>query len=264
MGCAVAPTDADNGSPARNTSDPSKESYSPLVAEEIFQKEEFAAQATAGSESVSSTSSALVVETYDVGVIANGSCPNPVQIYMDDEDVSNNSSRTGWVGSTSSATRLNFCRVDGRAFRGTGWCNAGEYAVLKLGTSCPPGSDELSRYFDNEDVLNRNSNSGNIAPSTQSSSGTNLKFCAFTRYPLLKCAANSPNVEFPNVGFSYGVFASPSVYGALQTGTVYTDDEDSANGNSWDLSLLQSFEVTAVQKFLSGSTNTTLKTARVR
>ncbi len=85
--------------------------------------------------------------------------------------------------------------------------------MLKLGTTCPNGSEELIRYFDNEDSGNNNSNSGNIAPSTQSSAGTNVRMCAFTRYPLAKCTADSPLVEFPNVGFSYGVFADTSVYG---------------------------------------------------
>lgn len=263
FGCSAS--DSTDAAAPRNTSDESKEAYAPLANGETFEKVESSAEPTVGTESVGSTSSALAASgTYDVGVIANGTCPNPVTIYMDDEDIGNNSSRTGWYGTISSQTRLQFCRVDGSAFTGTGWCNAGEYAVLKLGTTCPNGSVELSRYFDNEDTNNRNSNSGNITPSTQSSSGTNLKFCAFTRYPLQKCTASSPIVEFPNVGLSYGVFADTTVYGALQTGSVYTDDEDSGNNDSWDLSQLQSWQVTAVQKFMSGSANTSLKTALVR
>lgn len=216
------------------------------------------------AEAVESLDQALVAGAHDVGVLANGACPNPVTIYMDDEDSSNNSSLTGWYGSTNSQTRFQFCRVDGSVFTGTGWCNAGEYAVLKLGTTCPNGSVELSRYFDNEDSGNNNSNSGNIAPSTQNGAGTTLRMCAFTRYPLAKCSADSPVVEFPNVGFSYGVFADPGVYGALQTGQIYTDDEDSGNNNAWNLSQLQSWQVTAVQKFLYGGNNTVLETARVR
>jgi hypothetical protein len=215
-------------------------------------------------EAVESIEQPLVARPNDVGVLANGACPNPVTIYMDDEDSSNNSSLTGWYGSTNSQTRLQFCRVDGNAFTGTGWCNAGEYAVLKLGTTCPNGSVELSRYFDNEDSGNNNSNSDNIAPSTQGGSATTLRFCAFTRYPLAKCSADSPVVEFPNVGFSYGVLADPSVYGALQTGQIYTDDEDSGNNNAWNFSQLQGWQVTAVQKFLFGGSNTVLETARVR
>jgi hypothetical protein len=218
----------------------------------------------ATAESVESLEQPLVAGPYDVGVLANGACPNPVTIYMDDEDSSNNSSLSGWHGATSSQTRFQFCRVDGSAFRGTGWCNSGQYAVLKLGTACPNGSVELSRYFDNEDSGNNNSSSGDIAPSTQGGSATNLRLCAFTRYPLAKCTADSPVVEFPHVGFSYGVFADPAVYGALETGRIYTDDEDSGNNNAWNLSQLQSWQVTAIQEFLYGGSNTYLETARVR
>jgi hypothetical protein len=221
-------------------------------------------ESEASGEALGTVAQPLVAGPNDIGVIANGACPNPVTIYMDDEDSSNNSSLTDWVGSINSQTRLEFCRVDGSAFRGTGWCNRGDYAVLKLGTSCPNGSREVSRYFDNEDSSNNNSNSGNIAPSTQSSSGTTLRFCAFAHYELARCTANSPIIEFPDVGFSYGVFADTTVYGALQTGQVYTDDEDSSNGNRWDLSQLDSWQVPEVQSFLFGGSNTVLKTVRVR
>jgi hypothetical protein len=38
------------------------------------------------------------------------------------------------------------------------------YAVLKLGQTCPNGSSEFSRSFDNGDDDNSNSASGPIAP----------------------------------------------------------------------------------------------------
>jgi hypothetical protein len=265
-GCAVNSTDGgEDPAGGRNTSDDAKESFSPLSESESLEKIEYAADEGSDLQSTGSVSSALAAGgANDIGVITNGPCANPVEIYMDDEDSANNSSRTGWVGSISSTTRLSFCRIDGSAFQGTGWCAAGEYAVLKLGTTCPNGSVEFSRYFDNEDTSNNNSNSGNISPSTQSSSGTRLTFCAFTRYPLAKCTAGSPVIEFPDVGISYGVFADSTVYGARETGSVYTDDEDTSNNDSWDFSKLQGYQVTAVQKIMSGTTNTWLETARVR
>ena len=127
------------------------------------------------------TSALAAAGTYDVGVISGGSCPNPVTIYMDDEDSSNNSSQSGWVGATNSQTRFQFCRVDGSAFKrvASAYCSShwsDSFAVLKLGATCPNGSVEFSRYFDNEDSSNNNSNSGNISPSTQDPGGTPRTF----------------------------------------------------------------------------------------
>ena len=261
IGCgSPGPADESEVIEAQNSSDPSKDDYAPPAAGE----EPSGASNADDSESVGSVSSLLVAGRYDIGVIANGTCPNPVTIYMDDEDSSNNSSRTGWVGSINSQTRFNFCRVDGSVFRGVGWCSMSDYAVLKLGSDCPVGSFEFTRNFDNEDTSNNNSSSGGIAPSTQNSGGTSLKFCAFIHYPLAKCTGGSPPVEFPNVGFSYGVFAQPLIYGALETGQIYTDDEDSGNRNSWDLSKLPSHGPGVVAELMSGSSNTTLKTVRAK
>jgi hypothetical protein len=194
-----------------------------------------------------------------------------VTIYMDDEDSSNNSSLSGWVGATSSQTSFHFCRVDGSAFTGvqTQRCSGSSsdsYAVLKLGTTCPNGSVEFSRYFDNEDSSNNNSNSGNIAPSTQDSGGTRLTFCGFLALSFLaKCTADpGPDLKnFPILGFAYGVFAGPRVATAFESGQIYTDDEDSSNANNWDLSKLESWQVSALQTFMSGGSNTLLNTARV-
>lgn len=275
MAAGCSAVDSDGGvTETRNTSDPTKESYSPLAAGETQAKSEKSAHdgASDGESPGVVTSALTAAGTYDVGVISNGSCPNPVTIYMDDEDSSNNSSLSGWVGATSSQTRFQFCRVDGSAFNNiSSWCatsRANSYAVLKLGTTCPNGSVEFSRYFDNEDSGNNNSNSGNIAPSTQSSSGTRLTFCGFLQDNLNgdRCAWPTSPLDlknFPILGFAYGVFAGSSVALAFESGQIYTDDEDSGNANNWDLSKLNSWQVSAVQSFMSGGSNTQLGTARV-
>jgi hypothetical protein len=273
VGCSAA--DSDGGlATTRNTSDPTKESYSPLAAGETQGKAETSVygDAGAGDEATGEATSALTAAgTYDVGVIAGGSCPNPVTIYMDDEDSSNNSSLSGWVGATSSQTRFQFCRVDGSEFHRVrqSLCNSTSsesYAVLKLGTTCPNGSVEFSRYFDNEDSGNNNSNSGNIAPSTQDSGGTRLTFCGFLASTFLTKCTPSPVPElknFPILGFAYGVFGSQYVPTAFESGQIYTDDEDSSNSNNWDLSQVDSRDVSAIQRFMSGDSNTQLSIARV-
>lgn len=192
---------------------------------------------------------------------------------MDDEDNANSSSLTGWVGATSSQTRLQFCRVDGRAFKSlSSFCTSrstNSYAVLKLGTTCPNGSVEFSRYFDNEDSSNNNSNSGNIAPSTQDSGGTRLTFCGFmqdTTAVQVSCLRPTSPLNlnnFPILGFAYGVFAHPSIATAFESGQIRTDDEDSSNANRWELSKFVSWEVSALQGFMSGGSDTQLMTARV-
>jgi hypothetical protein len=275
VGCSAV--DSGGGLAAtRNTSDPTKESYSPLAAGETLGKVETSVHGDAGDgeEPTGEVTSALTAAgTYDVGVISGGSCPNPVTIYMDDEDSSNNSSLSGWVGATSSQTRFQFCRVDGSAFKNiSSWCSTvrtNSYAVLKLGTTCPNGSVEFSRYFDNEDSGNNNSNSGNISPSTQDSGGTRLKFCGFLQdNPTvdIRCAWPTSPLDlnnFPILGFAYGVFAGPRVATAFESGAIYTDDEDSSNSNNWDLSNLASWQVSAIQGFMSGGSSTQLTTARV-
>lgn len=188
--------------------------------------------------------------TFDVGVIpgAGEVCPagsDEVIIRMDDEDTGNTSSRNGWVGKTNANegqanTRLYFCRVDGTLFRPFSTiADLGnmrdDYAVLKLGTACPPGSVQFSRFFDNEDTSNTNFFAGNIAPNV-SAANTRLFFCAFRAAQL-----NDPTInEFPILGpgFSYGVFGpedfehTPDLL-AHPIGTIRTDDEDTNNGNTY-------------------------------
>jgi hypothetical protein len=183
---------------------------------------------------------------FEVGVIPDlgVGCPAgsaEIVIRMDDEDDGNTSSRSGFVGKTnsgetSSATRFYFCKVDGTLFKPFSTSTSAadqrdDYAVLKLGTTCPAGSQEFSRHFDNEDSDNRNFFTGVISPNV-SNQDTTLYFCLF-RYAASGVATMS---AFPNLGsgFRYGVFG-PSDFnrGALAFGTIRSDDEDSGNTSTY-------------------------------
>ncbi len=204
-------------------------------------------------------------KSQDVGVIpASQSCPTDselISIYMDDEDSNNANSHSGWIGATNSTsnTRFYFCRTRGDAFKPlTTTSNSSKvYAVLKLGQQCPTGSVEFSRYFDNEDSSNNNSwyasISSNISPNS-STSNTRLVFCLFT-------TGSQTMSGFPNLGINYGVFAASNLSGALSTGTVHTDDEDSSNNNSYTVDSSYSSLATAI---VSSGKNTDIRMARVK
>lgn len=182
----------------------------------------------------------------DVGVIPDvrGSCPEPseVKIYMDNEDTNNSNSAQGWIGAISSGrnTMLEFCKVDGRALKGlrapsTGSAN---YAVLKLGDRCPAGSEEFVRYHDdqNQPPLNISWMAGEVGPTRQNFgglTGTLLHWCLFEQ---VGGGSGAPVMNaFPSLGFRYGVVAARDFIAAERTGSVYTDDEDTGNGNLlWD------------------------------
>jgi len=171
----------------------------------------------------------------DVGVIpdADTACPGATEtIYMDDEDDSNNNSHSGWNGSwvSNKNTRMTFCRVAGSSLKhfGTTTSRLHDYAVLRLGATCPNGSSQFSRYFDNEDDNNANWKIGDIRPSVSGSGGTRLEFCVFSG------SSNSAQrmTALPSLGFSYGVLAAPEFTHARTYGMVRTDDEDDSNNNS--------------------------------
>ncbi|HEX6292208.1 MAG TPA: hypothetical protein VFZ66_23670 [Herpetosiphonaceae bacterium] len=194
-----------------------------------------------------------------VGVIpSTGSCPTGqlVTIHMDDEDNNNANGRGGWIGATTSTnnTTFRFCRVPGSLFRALSTTNQPQrhYAVLKLGSVCPAGSVEFGRYFDNEDNNNQNWSSGPITPNV-STNNTTLRFCLFR-------AASTTMSAFPNLGFSYGVFAPASFSQALATGYVYTDDEDWWNANGY---MAGSGWISDAQQIVSGGSNTLIRLARV-
>lgn len=181
---------------------------------------------------------------YEVGVIkTEGTCGNQsenLSIRMDTEDDNPSNTASGWIGDTewdSHFVKLNLCRVNGADFHPP---TAGFYGVLKLGLSCPPGSNELQRKLDNEDTNNNNQRSGDpyadaIATDPNSFRGgpgpgtsTYITICSFN------AADRQPGdgPAWPELGFPYGVFGSPSTgVPYIDFGYVQADDEDSGNGN---------------------------------
>jgi hypothetical protein len=180
---------------------------------------------------------------FDVGIIPERGygCPagsDEIRIRMDDEDSGNANRQSGWIGKTRSDgqtanTLFVFCRVNGDLLRPlSGASNASDmaddYAVLKLGTTCPAGAQEFWRYFDNEDSGNGNYTVGVIAPNTSNQYGTRLYFCLFRYAPV----GVSTMEGFPNLGLPYGVFAPADFSRGISRGYVRTDDEDN-NANRY-------------------------------
>lgn len=196
-----------------------------------------------------------------VGVIpASNGCPSglpEVRINMDNEDKSEASSVSGWVGGTQRDSNGNlhfvFCRVEGDQFRSLNSTSSSRsnYAVLKLSGRCPNGSVEFTRFFDNEDSNNANSSSGVLWPSVMDRN-TTLRFCLFR-------GSSSSVTALPNLGFDYGVFAQTSFGWARGFGTIYSDDEDTNNTNSYTADAAWKTDATRI---ISEGTNTTLRTVR--
>jgi hypothetical protein len=181
--------------------------------------------------------------TFGVGVIPNSAgCPSGsplITMHMDDEDSNNANSRSGWLGAitSNSNTTFRFCRVDGRQFRPLSTIDtpANHYAVLKLGTTCPAGSTEFQRFFDNQDdrlgapnANSASSSSGNLSDIDPNNwrGNTTLNFCLFK-------SGSSTMSQFPTLGIRYGVFAAPGFSKSVSAGRVPTDDEDSNNKNAF-------------------------------
>jgi hypothetical protein len=185
---------------------------------------------------------------------------------MDNEDSRSASTTSGWVGATlvdgNRNTHFYFCRTNGTSFGSLASSNSASnnYAVLKLGTTCPSGSVPFSRRFDNEDHNNLNDFTGStgvsnlqIAPnmSFRSPSETTLVFCLFK--------GDGPLVaKLPALPFSYGVFAAQSFQWTSAHGSIFTDDEDD-NANGYDVD--PSWQTAAQQIIVPGG-NTILNTAR--
>lgn len=177
----------------------------------------------------------------DVGIIPHGtSCPAGVHLgmaYMDTEDDNGQTSSTGWKGSwalgASTGVTMRVCRVPGSWFRPlTTDPNAVDrfYAVLQMGETCPAQSVPFTRNFDNEDDSNGNNVTQEIDPSVVTSN-TSLRFCLFRN----ASSAAGTMADFPNIysSMAYGIFAkSTAPPFVIQTGSVYTDDEDDSNNNS--------------------------------
>jgi hypothetical protein len=183
--------------------------------------------------------------TYFVGVIPQtvssppsaSDCPSGaslVYFHFDNEDSDNENSRAGWIGATRSDqnTRFYYCRVDGRFFKPLSTTNSigNHYAVIQLGTACPPGSTAFNRYWDNENNDNQNSfwtssgKSSDYGPNHMFGNDFDMNFCLFR-------SGTDTMSDFPNLGIHYGVFAAAGFSKAVQSGWVFTDDEDATNDN---------------------------------
>lgn len=230
-----------------------------------------------GSPNLSPTDGAGVTAVYpkpavgahDVGVVPDrmDDCPGEViVVHMDDEDDANADAASGWIGASHQDhdTTLVFCRASHADFRAappsSQSARDGDYALLKLGPSCPPGSEEFFRQFDNEDNDNHNSLSGRAAPNVQNADGTTstrLYFCLFR--PETTGVLTD---EFPYLGYAYGVFAAPDFTFGLEFGAMHVDDEDDANA---DISAFSTFEAgPAASRIFTFGPNTDLRLARVR
>jgi hypothetical protein len=223
------------------------------------------------AEDVGEAESAVVCDcecdgVHDVGVIPDTVCPSDVEkvtMFMDDEDTSNGNDRDGWIGATVSTgnTKLTFCRVPGSYFKPL---NTSEpYAVLRLGSTCPAGSEAFARVFDNEDTANDNTYTGNIYPSTstQSPSKTTVAFCLF------RGNANAMS-NFPVLGFSYGVLSRQGMSKSQGEGWIETDDEDTSNASmtTYSWSPLDFAKINDAAQIVStvADSKTRLRLARVK
>ncbi len=233
-----------------------------------------------------------------IGIIPEspGQCPTGSEyltIYMDDEDNNNKSNQSGWVGSILSnqgntGTSIGVCRVSGAGFISHPRL---PYAVIKFDAltdnhgswaGCPGGSKEIRRLFDNENSNNQNSSIGSVTPNNINGNWRNknwrLHFCYFepTGGAIF---GNSPNLYFPDLGISYGVFAAPESKWLLNTGFVYTDDEDNSNDNLWITEVeatpggqsevyeskdISEYGPPRVSEVMYGGKNTTLRVGKVR
>ncbi|WP_138477190.1 hypothetical protein [Dyadobacter bucti] len=180
-------------------------------------------------------------EGYPVGVIpAVDACPagtEKIKFFMDNQD-NGNSMKTGWTGAwtvdANGNTWHTLCSVYGAAFKFMTFNTSTLYLLVRLGNNKTMYMEPRvwNVYLDNEDNNNKNVVAeGDFNPNTMDQNGTNLQFWAIA-------GKNTPGVnqdsEFPDLGFSYGVFGtftSPVIGGAAGTGMLKTDDENNSNAN---------------------------------
>ncbi|MCP4353045.1 MAG: hypothetical protein GY795_46940, partial [Desulfobacterales bacterium] len=220
----------------------------------------------------------------DVGIIpGNSGCPcntERIVIYMDDEDddkVNDNSNEnTGWIGAIEQDhdTKFVFCRVDGNKFGNMSW-EGFPYAVLKLGRTCPEGSLEFSRYFDNEND-NENYTEGDIYPNTSGDSYTDLSFCFFPvsiesnmgSFPYFRRISGTDHT------IEYGVFApsfAQDLSPSIEIGMLKIDDEDDDNNDFFRLNNIPNSYIEGIYGIISSwdpenidKENTIIRLAKVR
>jgi hypothetical protein len=215
---------------------------------------------------------------FDVGVFrGTGVCSDtePITIYMDDEDGSNKSESNGWIGAShvDRNTTLEFCREDGTSFgklaASSSNPRSADYAVLKLGDSCPAGSVEITRYLDNEDRNNENFIMGDAYPNRQNFDDFNIGFFkpGYSETELHMCLFRPENPggvtlsSLPVLSYTYGVAAASDFVGAVSTGVIQTDDEDFQNRNR--LNAPDEATRAAAERISGGEEDTTINIAKV-
>lgn len=213
-----------------------------------------------------------------VGVIpttpaALNQCPvgNRVTIYMDDEDgtIDRNGSHmynrwggypapTGLEDGNAENTGITFCKVRGTPLKPMKNGSESDFVVLRLDGACPVGGLPFSFYLDNEDGSNRNSNTGNIYPNTQSSSGTRWEFCFFPGTST--GAAAMPSLDY--VGGNYAFFAKDNSPTYVLPSTLEIDNEENSNNNGVDWKGLSADYQGRIQKFMNNNLISTWKVMR--
>ena len=134
-----------------------------------------------------------------------------------------------------------------------------DYAVLRLDDQCPVGSYPFRRTHDTEDDWGQNFVYGPVWPNSVGSNA-DFEYCFVPKDP------NSTKVypfdmTYTN-DYNTSVFANVNKTGLAQS-TLYVDDEDSNNDNSWyyyGLSKNKANEkaiIDRMQNIMSGSKNTT-------
>lgn len=191
-----------------------------------------------------------------IGVIMGSEgCPGgaaPLTIHIDNEDNNNQNNRGGWIGATVSDrnTTFHFCRVSGNNFFSVGQ----PYMVLSLGSTCPNGSQTVSRRFDGENqrpACSTNINGpaeglpGEIVSGDRSD--VRMYFCLFH-------GSGGTGGSLPVIGVEYGVFAPWSFGSGLATGFVYLDDEDTLFGGGTGINQNQWCEDTSYQQLTPRAT----------
>jgi hypothetical protein len=200
-----------------------------------------------------------------IGIIRNGACPNAgptlptLNIVLDNENRRNGNSATGWIGDTHWQTNISFAFCSASSSGSVD--QAQPYIVLQLQPGvCPPGSQHLMRHFDTENTSPNISSANITSVVVDGNHNVDVSFCAFSggaqSAPPFPAYAAGP---LPSFSVSYGVFARSDFARALESGGVFSDDEDSSNNNFW-----QDPGGTNAYAILNGIDNTELNMVRVR
>lgn len=131
------------------------------------------------------------------------------------------------------------CIVSGLDFRPissafSGSASSYKYAVLRIGSSCPPGSKVAGRYLDTEDDGPPNTYSGEKGMNTVAASDIQLNFCVFDAPGMTAFSAYTSSTGQPVRYYVLHGFAAtdqqPWVKAKRQW---YVDDEDTDNQDGY-------------------------------